>query len=81
MNKKKSAAVGAADSALWYEVTALRQLFQPQLLDLAGNGIAPNAQLLGGFNAPAFGAGQSSQNQARFETVGQRIPDIGSAST
>ena len=51
-------------------------LFQSELLDLTGDGVASNTQFLGRLNAAAFGIGQRGQDQPRLEAARQLVPHI-----
>ena len=52
---------------------------QAQLLDLAGDGVAPDAQALRGFHAAAVGGHQGRADQARLKAPRERIPHLGLA--
>ena len=52
---------------------------QAQLLDFTGDGVAADAQFLRRLDAAAPRGGECRQNQAGFETAGERVPHIGAA--
>ena len=52
---------------------------QAQLLDLAGDGVAPDAQALRGLHAAAVGGHQGRTNQARLKEPRERVPHLGLA--
>ena len=58
----------------------MKGVFQAQFLDLAGDGVATNAQLLSGFNPAPTGVAQGGLNQFGLKTTRQHVPHIGLAS-
>src|SRR5689334_14043196 len=53
---------------------------EPELLDLAGDRVAADAELLRGLNAPPSRDLERRVDQLRLELAGQRVPDLGLAS-
>lgn len=61
---------------IWRTVVFHAFLIQPKLLNFASDGVAPYAQLVGGFNTAAVGGCQCCLNQSGFKAARQHVPHI-----